>query len=383
MTKLDMHPYSPAHSRNISPKGKLHGRTYTYADIHAGHKREREIPMKGFEPHYGSIPDYIIRCTYDIWNHKNSGLIDTHYAEVGEIYTPLGFASQMQEVIESTNQSLSSTSDAEGYCMNVIWAGNEDDGYLSSHLIRSHKINKGDTAFGPASHNRIDTFTIADCLCWENKIIKEWLVRDNGGIVKQMGLNPKDVAWKLAVTDYQNEVTHWWEMVCTERNQAPKTRPILQGRPDDNNHTQVVLNMFNDVWHANYFALVDEYYSYNVQVKAFGSRDIVGTPHLKTLLTDIYAGLAGADFVVDHTQETASNAGDNESFVHVRWSIAATHADSPTFGKGTGCPLYIMGISQFRVVDGRICEEWTLFDELALWKQIHLHAIRKNPEMLG
>lgn len=382
MSTLDMTPYNPAHSRNISAKGKLHGRTYTYADIHAGHKREREIPMQGFDAHYGNIPDYIIRCTYDIWEHKNTGLIATHYADVGEIYTPLGFASHMQGVIESTNASLAAFHTDEGYCMNVIWGGNEKDGYLSSHLVRASLVHTGDTDFAPASNNPINTYTIADCLCHENKIIKEWLVRDNGGAVKQMGQDVKSVAWKLAVTDYKNSVKHWWENDCEKRINAPKIRPELRGRPDDNSPIQVVRNMFNDVWRANYFALVDEYYSYNVLVKSFGSRDIVGTPNLKTLLTDIYGALAGADFVIDHIQSTPSNAGGNETFVHVRWSITATHRQSPLFGAGTGYPLYIMGISQFRVVDGRICEEWTLLDELAIWKQIHLHTIRNNPDML-
>ena len=52
------------------------------------------------------------------------------------------------------------------------------------------------------------------------------------------------------------------------------------------------------------------------------------------------------------------------------------------FGTGSKAPLYIMGISQFRVVHGRICEEWILFDELAVWKQIHLHNIRNTPSLL-
>ena len=63
-------PYNPARADNISPAGKLHGRTYTYADLNAGHSRKQDMPMQGFDPHYGNIVDYILRCTYDIWERK-------------------------------------------------------------------------------------------------------------------------------------------------------------------------------------------------------------------------------------------------------------------------------------------------------------------------
>ncbi len=375
-------PYNPARADNISAAGELHGRYYTYADLNAGHTRDRDMPMHGFDPQYGNIVDYILRCTHDIWERKNVGMIATHYAAQGEIYTPLGYAERVQGVIENTTQTLQAFPDRELYSVNIIWDGNATDGYLSSHLIRTLMTNSQDSTFGPASGNRIDIYTIADCLCKENLIIKEWLVRDNGAYVQQLGLDIKQVAWDMAVADYKNNVTHWWESETSHRIDTPSALPPVIGRPENNNPAALVLNMFNDVWRNKYFALIDDYYTYNVQVHGCGGREIIGSRHLKTFLTDIYGGLSNADLVIEHSQTTASNAGENETFVHVRWSITATHETAHMFGTGTQAPLYIMGISQFRVIHNRICEEWILFDTLAIWKQIHLNAIRKNPDVL-
>ena len=375
-------PYNPARADNISPTGKLHGRTYTYADLNAGHSRKQDMPMQGFDPHYGNIVDYILRCTYDIWERKNVGIIATHYAEVGEIYTPLGYAESVGGVMENTTQTLQAFPDRELYSVNIIWDGNENDGYLSSHLIRTVMTNTQDSTFGPASGNTVDIYTIADCLCKQNLIVREWLIRDNGAYVRQLGLHIKTVAWEMAVADYTNAITHWWEAETAKR--VTKKSPIsnIIGRPDTDDALAVVTHMLHDVWRANYFALVDDYYSYNVQVHGCGGRELIGTKHLKTLLSDIYGGLSHTDFVIEHTQTTASNAGDNETFVHVRWSITGIHQTAHMFGTGSKAPLYIMGISQFRVVHGRICEEWILFDELAVWKQIHLYNIRNTPSLL-
>lgn len=375
-------PYNPAKPENISAPGKLHGRTYTYADLTAGHHRDREMPLKGFDECYGSLVDYILRITYDIWERKNAGLCMRHYAEVGEIYTPMAYGDIVQPVIEDVVRTLQAFPDRELYSVNIIWDGNENDGYLSSHLIRTIMTSAQTSTFGTANGAKIDIYGIADCLCVDNKIVKEWLIRDNGAIVRQLGLNIKQVAWDMAVKDYNKDTTHWWEAETKERQAIKQPLTDVKGRPDSDNATDVVLNMLHDVWRARYYGMVDDYYSYNTQTHGCGGRELIGTKHLKLFLNDFHAGFNNADFKVEHTQTTASDAGDNEHFVHVRWSITATHGQSHLFGDGTGCPLYIMGVSQFRVVNGRICEEWIVFDEVAIWKQIHLNTIRTNPEIL-
>jgi predicted ester cyclase len=40
------------------------------------------------------------------------------------------------------------------------------------------------------------------------------------------------------------------------------------------------------------------------------------------------------------------------------------------YGTPTGKPVNIMGISHHHVKDGKFVKEWTVFDELALLKQL-------------
>jgi predicted ester cyclase len=53
-----------------------------------------------------------------------------------------------------------------------------------------------------------------------------------------------------------------------------------------------------------------------------------------------------------------------------RWSATATHMGDGIYGPATGCPVQIWGITQHRIVNGKIISEWMLFNELDLKLQI-------------
>ena len=77
----------------------------------------------------------------------------------------------------------------------VIWSGDEDEGFLSSHRLvtmrhasRPRRVRR--SRRGGASTIR----AIADCAAKNDVIYDEWLIRDNSGIVKQLGMEPKSTS---------------------------------------------------------------------------------------------------------------------------------------------------------------------------------------------
>ncbi len=54
--------------------------------------------------------------------------------------------------------------------------------------------HRGDGPFVPATGRRIHARTIADCVCRDNRVIHEWLVRDQAAIARQIGLHERDLA---------------------------------------------------------------------------------------------------------------------------------------------------------------------------------------------
>ena len=56
----------------------------------------------------------------------------------------------------------------------------------------------------------------------------------------------------------------------------------------------------------------------------------------------------------------------------MRWTLEGRHTGWSVLGTPTGKPLMVMGMSQFHLKAGRIVEEYTLWDELALRVQLKL-----------
>ena len=79
----------------------------------------------------------------------------------------------------------------------VIWCGTPEDGMLSSHRIQSTATHSNPGLYGPATGKKLFYRIIADCHAINNQINDEWLIRDQGAIVRQLGWDPKEYARDL------------------------------------------------------------------------------------------------------------------------------------------------------------------------------------------
>ena len=76
----------------------------------------------------------------------------------------------------------------------VIWSGTPEVGMLSSHRLLSTATQLGDGAYGAATGKKLIYRIMADCHAIANQINDEWLIRDQGAIVRQMGWDPQAFA---------------------------------------------------------------------------------------------------------------------------------------------------------------------------------------------
>ena len=54
----------------------------------------------------------------------------------------------------------------------------------------------------------------------------------------------------------------------------------------------------------------------------------------------------------------------------VRWTLVGKHDGNGYFGAPTGANIYILGINHVEFGPRGIKNEWVLFDETMIWKQI-------------
>ena len=161
-------------------------------------KGPRTQPMRGFEETYTDIVDYIVRITEEIWVDRAIGRIYDTYDHACTVYSQYGVVRSVEEVIASTAGTLTGFPDGELHHLNVAWSGDEDAGFYTSHLGFSRSTNLGWSAWGPPTGRRLGIRFAADCVSNDNLIHTEWLVRDNGAAVRQLGLDVMTVAAAIA-----------------------------------------------------------------------------------------------------------------------------------------------------------------------------------------
>ncbi len=89
--------------------------------------------MKGFETQYKNIVDYIVRITHRIWEEKDIGYIYDTYSHDCRVWDDFGLQSGSEKIVADTVHTNNAFPDIRLLADEVIWAGDEDVSFHTSH----------------------------------------------------------------------------------------------------------------------------------------------------------------------------------------------------------------------------------------------------------
>jgi predicted ester cyclase len=327
----------------------------------------RRQSLPGFDADYADIVDYILRCTHRIWEQKDVGLIATHYAPDIVVHTMSGPIHGMEGVIAGTARTLSAFPDRTLVGEAVIWSDEGDGAYLSSHRITSSATNLGTSELGPPTGKRISFTTIADCLCRENLIVEEWLVRDYSAMALGLGYAPRSVARELAGADRRKERTTWRSEATEAVRSAPPT-PFPSGPfPGVDDPLVFAREVLDRIVNHRRFGAVRDVYSPAAHWSGPGNRRLFGWGEITGWYTALIGSFGDSRLVVEHVAAVGDGAVQD---IAVRWRLAGTHDGPALYGAPSGQEIFILAVTHWRVLEGKIIDEVTVFDEIALLRQI-------------
>ena len=338
-------------------------------DSAPSNKEPKPCSMAGFDDEFTDIVDYILRITYRIWEGKQIGLCYDYYSTDCPVYTMAGITIGAEEVTQNTLITLGSFPDRTLVAENVIWGGNDIDGYHTSHLIKTSMSNLGASDMGPATAHSATFLVIAHCIVKDNKIIEEWLVRDNYALTEELGFDVQQVALKKASEPLQQRLEDWnqSELSRVIKTVTHERRPFVGSRSIDS--TGFIAAMLQNVWNARLLGDVFQSYSKDARLHCTRNKVLLGCEQIAAFYAQLIGTITQLKFSFDYCCAITNDGGGQD--VAVRWTIAGTHGGPGLYGEPTGTPLLILGESQYRIIDGLITEEWTIFDELSILVQIY------------
>ncbi|TRX56763.1 nuclear transport factor 2 family protein [Thalassomonas sp. M1454] len=329
----------------------------------------RTQSLKGFDDEFIDITDYIIRITHRIWEQKNVGLCFDYYGEICPVYTLGAYSESVDLVVQNTLKTIAAFPDRSLIGENVIWNDEGDDTYYSSHLITSIMTNSGDSEFGPATNKTGRVTTIADCVCKENRIIEEWLVRDNSFLVKQLGIKPIDAAKKVANNAVHPTFTKWYaseyERVINHDHRKDVAKGDEYTNLDEFNAKQFAQSWQQTIFNQKQFSKLVDYYHLNASLQWPGGRNALGVAQISGTIIQWLAQCPDCKLTFDHIGITYFD--EHTCDIAVRWALAGTHSPQITELEHTrGDKFFVLGATHLKVHKGKIAKEITVFDEIAL-----------------
>jgi SnoaL-like polyketide cyclase len=346
------------HAQVLSPVGR------TVGDLLA--PRERQQPLEGFEAVYSDFVDYIVRCTHRIWEQKDIGLCRTHYGEDVVMHTLAGPARGREAVVQGTLGALAAYADRQVIAEDVIWSEDSPATFYSSHRITSRSTLEGrDASYGNAVAGAAQmATTVADCLVRENLIVEEWLFRDNARAALQMGHSPREVAQAQADADRQGDpARHAWRQEWMQ-----KVRNASQAWPEADHPAEGPMRMLRAAWVDDLYGEAAAAVSPSIEVRWPTGRRGWGRGYLIGCLVQLRAQLHDFHFNVEHW--AARPLPNGEVAVALRWAACGRHASLGAWGPASGRDILIAGSSHYMLREGRIVRDQTVFDELAVLRQV-------------
>lgn len=327
--------------------------------------------MKGFDAKWRDVPHFIIGITKEIWEDREIASLTHRYAPGLIVRSPASVLVDNSRVIAATMATLAEFPDRALLGEDVIWCEDPEgadaasDAYLSSHRLVCTATHSRPGIYGPPTGRRVVYRILADCAISHDRVNDEWLVRDQGAIVRQLGFD---------VVDWTRE------LIAREGGPEACVRPMTpandvagpySGRGNDSEWGARYADILGRIMAAD-MAVIPAEYDRACNLFYPGGADGLGWSDADQFWMGLRAAFPDAEFRIEHV------IGRDDPLMPpraaLRWSLHGNHAGWGRFGTPTGAEVYVMGIAHAEFGPWGLRREYALIDETAVWKQILLKS---------
>lgn len=301
----------------------------------------RPMPPAGLHEYgFRDAEHYIEDITYAIWNcpDRDPELIRRYYGADTQIHTDAGDTVGAAAVIANTEARLETFPDFHGTIAETLWTGGEESGYRTSMRWTWTGTNRGPSAFGPATGQRVRFSAIANCVIRGEVIVEEWLCSNTLSLTRQLGVTPPGPR----DADTASYAQPSWS-----------SPPVGEGLRIADHWKRIVED--------GELGAVAHLYAEGVRQQRGTDRHADGRQEVTAWFACLREHAGALGWRVDDSYGATGDDGVDR--VATQWTLHGTINDRP---------VQVTGISHHHLLDGLVTAEWTEYDQLALLHQCGL-----------
>ena len=307
-----------------------------------------------------AIEDFIYRITEEIWENKKVENIRKYYAKDVIVRSPSITTFDCEKVVEATYKTLNQFPDRELIGEDVISCGSIDGTYLSSHRILSTGTHLGEGIYGKPTGKKVIYRVIADCLIKDNKVIEEWIIRDEKSILNQLGIKVDDfVKKKISDGTYKKSDVDLIKNCFTIKNDTPYCESINAKKYKD--YFSKIIKDQKSIYRL---------YERSAQLYWIGGEVV----YTFDMIFEKWKSFLSCFKILkcEISNNILLNQNNMRPRSSMRWRLICKHNKNGIFGLPTHKDIEIFGISHAEFGKNGIIREFILIDEISIWKQILL-----------
>ena len=339
-----------------------------------------DIDPAAYAP-YRDPRDYILSWTDAIWIDRGLGRLTEHYDKDVLVHTAYGETYDWDFVVNNSLQKFSAfPNGGGGHGEDVIWEARGRNGFISSHRVLKTGTHTGYWTYGAPTGKHWISRTVAHCLVVNNQVKEEWLVRDEWAVLEHLGMNPYEIAAKLAesspvlgkamaLAGDTGAFAGVIENAALKGVSGERPRRYLK-------ECEALQSMFEEVWNKRLFNRVPHYFDRKIVCHSTRLRRVQGIDPYQIDLVDLLASFP--DCQVEVRDIVVLEGPELGLRIAVLWLLRGTYSGVPTYGPITRTPVKVLGCSHYEMQDGKVLREFRIIDEISILAQIHAGRLAKG-----
>ncbi|MGY9021437.1 MAG: ester cyclase [Rhodobacterales bacterium] len=326
-------------------------------------------PLMGFDSEYRNIIDYIVRITYRIWetNEREVDYISDCYSDDSLVYDDYGLQVGNKKIIADTHHTTSAFPDIVLNAEEVIWSGDDQVAFHTSHLTRIIATNTAKSRYGDATGHVINVPVIANCVAMKNDIFLEHVLYNTSAMLQQLGIDLWEEVDRLVAdppAGWPRSQQVWDDL----RSAVSPTKALSKAEPVDGFDPDAFSREIHDnIWNGDGSKMYKAY-APNVEFEGTTERKFKGTKAYKGYIEGFHQTFSNFVLQVDEVYWMGNET--DGYLISTRWSAEGIHSGEFLYRAPTEKKCQIWGLTQWRLKNGLIENETQLFNELDLMMQI-------------